>query len=602
MRMRDLIWNYPGNRLKQQPDHSHVNWRILDTGPYGPRDQTLARWLKYCAAIGKGGLYLGQSLTDFAFAAKDTNLLHIGPPQTPIGKTASGIIPNVMSWNGPVVLVTTKGRTAPAVAMVRARFGTVHAIDVDGRGLHAGYLPIHFSPLEEIRRSSDDPIKQYSYARDLASFAVEAADMANKTGQSETSQYFRQRATGLLAILMASCVQTGRDMSNMMTLLRKPQTTKRRTASAGTTEGTGPELSFEAMLKTLSGTPGCQELAHILNYETTEHGDGRELHSTIGTALNAMAPFERKAVIELTKSGPLGYFDFESFVTGRPSDEPNVALPSQFHRWDTIIIESETQAEVAPLVVMFLGAIRKAAANMMRDADKTTARMQATPQFTLFALDELATMAPIPKLAEDMAKGRTGLVYLGAIQDPAQLDKFREGAALMSLFQNVMIHPGIRNAKALEAISVLAGERDELRESVSMSSNLAQGQIQPTSGISQSTELRRILPVGQVANPYFGDKDDPLRLVLRHGSSMPHYVCATPWYSSSPFQTIVMEAMDFWARNQKTKSGSWTSGWELPLPELMVNGKLPAIHIRGHEQMFHDVLDAWQQSHERKAS
>jgi type IV secretion system protein VirD4 len=81
----------------------------------------------------------------------------------------------------------------------------------------------------------------------------------------------------------------------------------------------------------------------------------------------------------------------------------------------------------------------------------------------LFALDELAQIAPLPDLASVVAEGGSqGLVVIGCLQDLSQA-RARWGTlaeGFFTTFTHKVVLPGVADIATLKAISALAGEVD----------------------------------------------------------------------------------------------------------------------------------------------
>jgi type IV secretory pathway TraG/TraD family ATPase VirD4 len=116
----------------------------------------------------------------------------------------------------------------------------------------------------------------------------------------------------------------------------------------------------------------------------------------------------------------------------------------------------------------------------------------------LFALDELAQVAPLPDLASTIAEGGSqGLVVMACLQDLSQA-RARWGTAadgFLTLFTHKLVLSGIADIPTLKAISALAGDVD-VRVS---SSTITRGLVPKQSSTTWSVRRQPSLPVYAVA-------------------------------------------------------------------------------------------------------
>ena len=157
----------------------------------------------------------------------------------------------------------------------------------------------------------------------------------------------------------------------------------------------------------------------------------------------------------------------------------------------------------------------------------------------LFALDELANIAPLHDLPMLVAEGGSqGVVTLACLQDLSQgVARWgREAEGFFSLFGTKVVFPGIGDTRTLEAISVLAGEVDRLVVSDTRSGR--RGWFGPRRKVSQTTSLRRErrLPVDVIA------RGSPGATLCLDGTE-PGWVWSTPWFATRDLHEIVTSAM-----------------------------------------------------------
>lgn len=173
-------------------------------------------------------------------------------------------------------------------------------------------------------------------------------------------------------------------------------------------------------------------------------------------------------------------------VAATPNFEPDAFVRSS----DTIYIAApaDAQDQLAPLVVAFLDRLRRA-----------TYRREAGWPPVLWALDEVANIAPLPNLPSIISEGASqGLVSLVCLQDLSQARQ-RWGAAadgFLTLFAWKLILPGIADHATLQLVSALAGDHDVVRYSRTRSASVL---VQPTNTVTTSTERRPLLPPNAIA-------------------------------------------------------------------------------------------------------
>ena len=197
---------------------------------------------------------------------------------------------------------------------------------------------------------------------------------------------------------------------------------------------------------------------------------GRELSGIFSTADSVFAAYRTDAALAASR---------------QPNFDPDTFVASG----DTIYLcaPSSAQALHAPLVVALLDQIR-------------TAVYRARPYPpVLFALDEVAQVAPLADLPATVAEGGSqGLVVMACLQDLSQA-RARWGTAaegFLTLFTHKVVLPGIADLATLQAVSALAGEVDVPVRSVTKAHWVSKQW--PTTTWSVRRQAR--LPVGAVAN------------------------------------------------------------------------------------------------------
>jgi type IV secretion system protein VirD4 len=203
--------------------------------------------------------------------------------------------------------------------------------------------------------------------------------------------------------------------------------------------------------------------------------EDRERSSIFSAAADALQAYTSDGAL-MAASDP--NFDPAAFLTGD----------------DTVYIyaPAEEQAAVAPVVCGLLAEVRRA-----------TYRAHAAGQLSagvLFALDEVANIAPLQELPQIASEGGgQGLTLLAAFQDLSQA-RSRWGKAadgFLTLFGTKLLLPGIADTTTLEAVSTMLGEYDRKVMSHTSDANLFSDPGKKTRTVS--TQRTRVLSPGDIA-------------------------------------------------------------------------------------------------------
>ncbi len=140
----------------------------------------------------------------------------------------------------------------------------------------------------------------------------------------------------------------------------------------------------------------------------------------------------------------------------------------------------------------------------------------------LWALDELAKIAPLPNLPGIVAdSGSQGLLILGCLQDLSQA-RHRWGAqadGLLTLFATTLLLPGIADPATLRTVTTLAGQVDRPQHSVTRTGLLAHQR-------TTSTRPLPLLPENVVAQGRPGH-------ALHLRAARPSWLRLTPWHDTA---------------------------------------------------------------------
>jgi type IV secretory pathway TraG/TraD family ATPase VirD4 len=241
--------------------------------------------------------------------------------------------------------------------------------------------------------------------------------------------------------------------------------------------------------------------------------DERELSGIWSTASGVLAAYRSSTALASTEPP---YLDPAGFCDGA----------------NTLYVcaAGRSQQLMAPLIVGLLAEIR--------DAAYERARRGTPAPPVLFALDEVANIAPLPDLPAIVSEGAgQGLLTLACLQDLSQARSRwgSEADGFLSLFGTTVVLPGIADIATLDALSTLSGDV----ELASHSRGTAQGANGRLLGsVSTSTVLRRRLPADMIAR---GTAGGALAL---DGRRRMGWVRLTPAYRDSPWRELVTKGRD----------------------------------------------------------
>jgi hypothetical protein len=368
-------------------------------------------------------------------------MLVLGPPRS--GKTSSLVIPAVLDAPAAVVSTSTKPDVLGATAGRRHLLGNPFVFDPSGTvALPAGTHTMRWSPVV----GCEDFERAVAMAHAMASAARPGSALTE-------SAHWVERAEALLAPLLFAAASGGADMA---TLCRWVLSRDLREPLA-VLEASGHEMA-QAVIAGVAQT------------------EDRERSGIFSSAAGLLSAFRSEAALATTKNP-----NFDPIAFARSSDALYICAPGH------------TQEQLAPVVVALLEQIITAV--YARPAD-------AAP--VVFALDEVANIAPLPSLPSIAAEGAgQGLVALACLQDLSQA-RARWGAeaeGFFSLFSSKIVFPGIGDQRTLSLIAALAGEVPILTRSRTstpfLAALVAGGSHPPT--ITRSITWRPRLPVDEVS-------------------------------------------------------------------------------------------------------
>jgi type IV secretion system protein VirD4 len=427
------------------------------------------------ASAGWYGLVLGGTAQEPIFAGPERCVLVLGPPRS--GKTSAIVIPCVLGAPGAVVSTSTKTDVAEVTAWARARRGRCWVFNPLART----------SPPAPFSAACWSPVtgcQDWDTAVAMAHAMVQAARPPDGTF---FESHWRERADALLSPLLHAAALAGLDVAWVLRWVLRRDVTE----PAALIKDRGGSALATMVLDGIAIT------------------DSRERSGIFSTAAGVLRGYRSEAALE---AAAVPNFDPWSFV--RSSDTLYITAPGT------------DQDLVAPIVVALLDQIRRA----------TYARGPGH-QTVVFALDEVAHIAPLPDLPQIVAEGASqGLVTLACLQDLAQA-RARWGTSasgFFSYFGTKVILAGIEDLATLELVSALAGEMNVPVRSVTRSRQTWSPNRRVPPSVTVTTQRRARLPVEGVFN------QPPGEAIFIRGSLGPYRMFLVPyWYS--PWKELLAE-------------------------------------------------------------
>lgn len=404
------------------------------------RPERMRALLTDLARLG-AGVFLGTDVRDGATSSRaERAVLLLGLPRS--GKTSGVIIPAVLRHNGPVVSTSTKGDVMAATVAARSLLGDAWVFDPTGTNSVSVARQLRWSPILGSRHW------------DGAVLMARAMVTGAGVGIGTTDQsHWAKRAQALLAPLLHAASADGRSIADVVGWVMRHELDE-------------PGMVLERERASLVASV-------VVGLQNTE---ARERSSIFSATADALEAYTSQAALKVAES-------------------PNF-FPSRFVvSHDTVYIHApaEHQAAVAPLICGLLAEIRRETYDAHR-----TKELRA---LVLFALDEVANIAPLSELPQIASEGGgQGLALLAALQDLSQAWA-RWGAAadgFLTLFGAKLVLPGIADAKTLEAVSLALGEYD--RRVVSTTRGRSPGSWGTQRSETVSTQRQRVLSPGEIAN------------------------------------------------------------------------------------------------------
>jgi len=456
-----------------------------------------------------GGIYLGTRSDGWVWSGQQQATLVLGPPRS--GKTSAIVVPSVAASAGAVVCTSTKPDIAQTTVGFRRQTGPCHVFDPSGTAVRVpGTDLVRWSPVTSCG--------SWDMALLAASSLVDTARRVGAGGAVRPmgNDHWTERATALLAPILHAGALGGADMATVVGWIDRHQA--------------------EPALEILD------------QYEARVAGD-----LLAGIAITD--PREQSGIWSTASGSLAAYRSHGALSTAR---EPNFDPAAFIDAGATLYIcaPAHQQAVFAPLVVALLADVRNAIYARSASLDS---QGLPRPQPVLFALDEVANIAPLPDLPAMVSEGGgQGLLILACLQDLSQARTRWGGAAdgFLSLFGTTVVLPGIGDTHTLRSLSDLAGEHDVLYQSVSapnrpprsrgaaLARRIVLGQRGSDPGIHRAPTVtatavpRRRLTIDEAAHGRPG-----AALMLDRTKNL-HWIGLTPWFCSEPWRSAIGHTRD----------------------------------------------------------
>ncbi|SHE27321.1 Type IV secretory system Conjugative DNA transfer [Ferrithrix thermotolerans DSM 19514] len=373
--------------------------------------------------------FLGNRRSDAVFSDPESHVLVLGPPRS--GKTSSLIIPNLIGFQGPAVVTSTKPDVLRAALQDRSRVGTVWLFD-PSRSIKVveGVKEARWSPVEG-SDTLDRAVKVADVCVDVALGVATGAD-----------RHWSERSKALLAPLLLAASYARAPISDVV--------------------GWIDVRALEEPKAILSAHSAYRALQILSSVEQSEE---RERSAIFSSASGALAMYRYDGALDV---GDDFNFDPREFVSST----------------DTLFIVSPSaiQKVVAPLVVTLIDRIREEAFRSSNEG--------RTDRVALF-LDEMANIAPLPNLGSILSEGASqNMSLMACLQDLSQAEarwpKLSKG--LLTLFGTTVLLPGVADVETLRNLSALSGikvskeysfsdQRDRRRSALSRSIRLKESPL-----------------------------------------------------------------------------------------------------------------------------
>ena len=367
------------------------------------------------------GYLLGTSHGRQVWASVEDSMLLVGAPRS--GKGVFIVLNAILDAPGAVVATSTRPDNLTVTLEARKRLGSVAVFDPQrlAPGLPVG---MRWSPV----RGCEDPLTAMIRATGLGSAAG--------FGDVESGGFWENKTRAAIQALLHAAAIDGRDARSLYQWALSPAAANDAVRILGSSS-----LAADGWADSLEG---------MINSDPRTRDS---IWQGLGSSLQSLAD---PRVMEAVTPGEDEDFDPAAFIRERGT----------LH----LLATAAGASASAPLVAAFIEDIVEVA---RRQAAKSPGARLDPP--LLLALDEIGNLSPLPALPSLMAEGGgTGITTLAVLQSLAQArEKWGEhnASAIWDASILKVILGGGSNARDLQELSTLFGERDEPTDSLTYDHN-----------------------------------------------------------------------------------------------------------------------------------
>jgi type IV secretion system protein VirD4 len=428
-----------------------------------------------------GSMVLGRRGAHLIATERETSVLVIGPTRS--GKTSGLVVPNLLHWDGPAIVTSTKSELVDLTAAHRETIGPVCVYDPTGE-IHDRHRTVSWSPL-----TGCDAL---DVAWTVAAWLCAGLQQGASRGDNDWA-HWAESGKLLIAPLLYAAASSDRSIIDVRDWIHGfdvegPMAILQELAGVHADPDSDPERAL-GMLTSIDQRPE------------------KERGTVFSTVMRIFSVFNERSV---AASATTSHFDPQRLLLTRGT--LFLCTPRQSP-------ERVASLFVGILMTVVTTAYRLAAAQ---------AHGRIHPELGLF-LDELANVVPIEELPALASQGAgRGVILMSIVQDFSQL-RARYGADRANSILNnhgcKMVLPGISDPETTEVVARLVGRSDVTDVQVSHNDGRS----------SRSYSLRQ----DQMATP------DALRqlqegtgIVLYRGKP-PTIVRLRPWYADRRLSELV---------------------------------------------------------------
>jgi len=420
-----------------------------------------------------GRILLGRHAGALIGAERETSVLVVGPTRS--GKTTALVVPNLLAWNGPAVVTSTKSELLRITAGARQRLGPVYAYDPTGDASDF----ITSTPWSPLSGCTD---LDHSW-RTATWLSAGLQPIGNARGDNDWA-HWAESAKLLLAPMLYAASCTNRTLLDVHAWILS--------FDVATAFGVLEEQQYD-------GDP--QAARALLMLQAIDQRPERERGTVFSTVARVFSAFNEGAVAD---SARVSRFDPQRLLADR----------------GTLYLCSARQSPER-VAGLFVAVLMSVVTTAYAQAERSSAG-RLKPPLGLF-LDELANVVPVDDLPSLASQGAgRGIVLLSIVQDLSQLRARYGPDRTNSIVNNhvaKLVLPGITDVETTDLFTRLAGQRFFTEQQVNVGA---------TGGASRTYQVRAepILPAD-------GMRQLPSRrAALLYRGRPPAVIRLRPWYAS----------------------------------------------------------------------